>query len=149
MSKFINPLKIKEEAAELEIFEMDGDKKLASTGLILLVRPQSHEDVKRLDKKIYDEAKAVRKSDKAKDDPDAINDYLYERSEPLLKERVRSHIEGWRWADGVEEELASIKFSSKMLNEFLDSKPFGDWIKRQVIDFKAREANFYKRHAKG
>ena len=143
MAKLNNPLAVKEECAELEIFEMDGDKKTESTGLILLIRPASHEEVKKLDKKIYSEVKAVKNSEKAD-----IEDYMFDRADTVLKDRVRTHIEGWRWADNAHDDVKDIKFSGKMLNEFLDAKPFGDWIKRQVIDFKAREANFYKRPAK-
>lgn len=139
-----NPLAVKEDCAELEIFEMDGDSVTSeSTGLILLIRPPSHPDVKKLDKKIYSEVKSVKNSEKMD-----VEDYMFERADVVLKDRVRSHIEGWRWSDNAHPDVKEIKFSGKMLNEFLDSKPFGDWIARQVIKFKAREANFYKRPAK-
>ena len=143
MSKYVNPLAVTEDVAELEIF-VDGDKRKGSTGLVLLVRPNSHPEIKKFESKIKKEFRNASSSD----DKDSATNFFVDNLDRVEEGRVRAHIDGWRWQEGVDEELAGITFSGAQLNEFLKAVPFGRWIKKQVLEMKDRDENFYKGLAK-
>lgn len=138
---YINPLNVTEDLADLEIF-VDGDPKKESTGLVLHVRPNSHPEVKKF-------SNAQRRSIKAaKKEGSEIDEYLIDNIEDIEEARTKAHIEGWHWKEGVDEELSSIEYSKKQLDEFLKAVPFGRWIKKQVLEIKDKDENFYKGLAK-
>ena len=143
MSKYVNPLAVTEDVAELEIF-VDGDKRKGSTGLVLLVRPNSHPEIKKFESKIKKEFRNASSSE----DKDSATNFFVDNLDQVEEGRVRAHIDGWRWQEGVDEELAGITFSGAQLNEFLKAVPFGRWIKMQVLEMKDRDENFYKGLAK-
>ena len=143
MSKFINPLQVTEDCAELEIF-VDGDKRKESTGLVLSIRPNSHPKVKEFERKIKKEYREA----VAAGDQNASTNFFIDNMDNAEEGRVRAHVDGWTWKEGVAEELAGIKFSTAQLNEFLKAVPFGRWIKKQVLELKDKDENFYKGLAK-
>lgn len=126
---FVNPLEVKVVTVETEVFI-----KSRSTGLVLELLPPSDPKVKAV------EAKHRQEAMRTKADGVDLLEYTVSKLDARIDDRIVAHVAGWHWREGAA--LAHIQYSEEQLREFLAARPFGDYIREQVLRKVEREENF-------